>query len=91
MKGFLTKTQVGLLRAKLVVRDKVTNITSKMSGDDKLVVALVLIAVAVFLCIIFRDKIGDLIDTIFESTTEEVEGIFNGTTGGTGGTGGTGQ
>ena len=87
MKGILTKTQVALLKAKLAARDKVTNVTSKMSGDDKLVVALVLIAVAVFLCILFRDKIGDLIETIFESTTDEVEGIFNGTTGGTGGSG----
>ena len=50
----------------------------KMNADDKLVVALVLIAVAVGLCIIFRNEINALVTNIFKSTGSQVNSLYSG-------------
>ena len=58
------------------MKDRLTN---KKDGDSNLVVVLLLIAVAVGLCIIFRDKMKTMLDTIFNSVTTEVDKFTSGT------------
>ena len=69
-----TKAQFGCRRAKEAV-------TCKLNGDSQLVVALVLIAVAVGLCIIFREQVetimANLISTISEAITDLASGTVN--------------
>ena len=58
------------------MKDRLTN---KEDGDSNLVVVLLLIAVAVGLCIIFRDKMKTMLDNIFNSVTTEVGKFTSGT------------
>ena len=58
------------------MKDRLTN---KEDGDSNLVVVLLLIAVAVGLCIIFRDKMKTMLDNIFNSVTNEVGTFTSGT------------
>jgi len=64
-------------RLKEALKNKANDITSKMSGDDKLVVALVLIAVAVGLCIIFRNSISNIMKNIFGTMENKINSLFN--------------
>ena len=48
-------------------------LTSNESGVSGIVVSLLLIAIAVALAIIFREKIGELIDKIFKKADDAVE------------------
>lgn len=57
-------------------------VTSKMSGDSQLVVALVLIAVAIGLCIIFRNTIGDVMNNLFATIGKQINDLAAGTVGG---------
>lgn len=58
------------------MKDRLTN---KEDGDSNLVVVLLLIAVAVGLCIIFRDKMKNMLTTIFNSVTDQVGSFTSGT------------
>lgn len=58
------------------MKDRLTN---KENGDSNLVVVLMLIAVAVGLCIMFRDKMKTMLETIFTSVTTEVGKFTSGT------------
>lgn len=58
------------------MKDRLTN---KEDGDSNLVVVLLLIAIAVGLCIMFRDKMKTMLDTIFNSVTNEVGKFTSGT------------
>lgn len=57
-------------------------VTSKMSGDSQLVVALVLIAVAIGLCIIFRNTIGDVMNNLFTTIGKQINDLAAGTVNG---------
>ena len=58
------------------LKDRLTN---KEDGDSNLVVVLLLIAVAVGLCIIFRDKISGLLTKIFNNVNNQVDTFTSGT------------
>lgn len=59
--------------------NRIKNFVAKIKGDDKLVVSLVLIAVAVGLCIIFRNEINTLLTSMFGDMTTAIEGLYAGT------------
>lgn len=50
----------------------------KVKGDSQLVVALVLIAVAIGLCIIFRNKILNIMQTLFGTIGNQINALSNG-------------
>lgn len=52
-------------------------IKRKSKGDDKLIIALVLAAVGVGLCIIYRNQIFTLIGSFFTTITTKVNDLFN--------------
>lgn len=58
------------------MKDRLTN---KEDGDSNLVVVLLLIAVAVGLCIIFRDKMKTMLTDIFKSVDDQVGKFTSGT------------
>ena len=74
---------------KMCEKAKDAVLTAKKPGDSQIVVALVLIAVAVGLCIIFREQIetimANLINTISQAIADLASGTAYGSGGGTGG------
>lgn len=56
--------------------NKIKAFFGKMKGDDKLVVSLVLIAVAVGLCIIFRNEINTLLTSMFSDISSSVKKLY---------------
>lgn len=51
---------------------------NKVKGDDKLVVSLVLIAIAIGLCFIFRNQISELMKTLFKDMTSAIKDMYSG-------------
>ncbi|MBE6049526.1 MAG: hypothetical protein E7214_02410 [Clostridium sp.] len=60
---------------------KLNNMNSKglkkRRGDDKLVISLVLIAVGVLLCFVYKDKISESIGTAVTTLNEKINELFN--------------
>lgn len=56
----------------------VKNFFNKVKGDDKLVVSLVLIAIAIGLCFIFRNQISELMKTLFKDMTSAIKDMYSG-------------
>ena len=65
-----TKAQFGFRRAKEAV-------TCKLNGDSQIVVALVLIAVAVGLCVIFRDQINNIMGNLINTISNHITKLAN--------------
>ena len=53
-------------------------IKKKLAGDSQIVVALVLIAVAVFLCILFKNQIVTIMNNLFNQISSKIESLMNG-------------
>ncbi|MBS5886736.1 hypothetical protein [Clostridium sp.] len=53
----------------------------KKAGDDKLVISLVLIAIGVALCFIFRNEIQEILEAAMTSLSGYVNGLFGETSG----------
>lgn len=53
---------------------------NKENGDSQLVVALVLVAVAIGLCLIFRKQIYDAMTGLFTTITKAIGDLSKGTT-----------
>jgi len=53
-------------------------IKKKLAGDSQIVVALVLIAVAVFLCILFKNQIVMIMNNLFNQISSKIESLMNG-------------
>lgn len=73
------KGQIKAMQAKSKLEEALTNKLSKLSGDSQLVVALVLIAVAVGLCILFRETLKDIMTNLFNTIKTAIENLSKGT------------
>lgn len=72
------------IRAKLAVQRATSTVKdkwSKMNGDSQLVVALVLVAVAIGLCFIFRTQINAIMTTLFGKIDDAIDNLTAGTVG----------
>lgn len=56
----------------------VKRIASKLHGDSQIVVALVLIAVAIGLCIIFRNQIFTIMNNLFTTIGGQINNLTAG-------------
>lgn len=63
-----TKVQFGIRRAKEAV-------TSKLCGDSQIVVALVLIAVAVGLCFLFKGEISNIVKSLANTVSTSIQNL----------------
>lgn len=70
------KGQIKAMQAKDKLQE---TLAKKLSGDSQLVVALVLIAVAVGLCIIFRNTINEIMNSLFGTIKEAINKLSAGT------------
>ena len=61
--------------------NKIKAFFGKMKGDDKLVVSLVLIAIAIGLCIIFRNEINTIMTDVFKDLGSTIKELYAGTVG----------
>lgn len=61
--------------------NKIKAFFGKMKGDDKLVVSLVLIAIAIGLCIIFRNEINTIMTDVFKDLGSTIKELYEGTVG----------
>lgn len=52
-------------------------LTKKENGDSQVVVALVLVAVAVGLCVVFQDAIRGLLNNLINSVQGKVNNLVN--------------
>ena len=59
--------------------NKIKAFFGKMKGDDKLVVSLVLIAIAIGLCIIFRNEINTIMTDVFKDLGSTIKELYEGT------------
>lgn len=80
MKELMNKGTELALRAYVkadMAKDRAKKELSQLAGNESgvsgIVVSLLLIAIAVALAIIFREKIGELIDKIFNKADDAVE------------------
>ncbi len=61
-------------------KNKLNNFfTNKKKGDDKLIVALVLAALGVGLCIYFRNNIYDIITSTIATLKTQIQNLLAGT------------
>lgn len=75
----VVKGQVKLMQARNKVQDKLVEMSkTKLSGDSQLVVALVLIAVAVGLCFIFRNTINQVMNQLFTAIKGAISNLSAG-------------
>lgn len=56
-----------------------TRVANKLSGDSQLVVALVLIAVAIGLCVVFRNQIHGIMINLMTSISNQINNLAAGT------------
>lgn len=61
--------------------NKIKAFFGKMKGDDKLVVSLVLIAIAIGLCIIFRNEINTIMTDVFKDLGSTIKELYAGSVG----------
>ena len=73
--GRLDRTVVTI---KTGLKKKVEALTTKRPGDSQIVVALVLIAVAIGLCIIFRNSISNVMTNLFNQISSSIDNLANG-------------
>ena len=72
---------------KMLISLKTKRLTRKSHGDSQLVVALVLIAVAVGLCVIFQDQLKGILNDLLTTVNAKINTLVNATGGGGGGGG----
>jgi len=67
-----------IISAQTKLQQKVSSLLSKERGDSQIVVALVLIAVAVGLCIIFRNQIKAIMANLTNTIGTSISNLSNG-------------
>ena len=65
------------IKAAAMKEGVVEALKSKETGDETLIIKIMLMVVAVVLVILFRDQIYDLIKTLVTSVSEKVQGMYN--------------
>lgn len=75
IEGFMIQARNRAYLATEAFKDK---LTKKESGDSQLVVALVLIAIALGLCIVFRNQIQAVMTNLMSKLTEAIQKFSDG-------------
>lgn len=65
------------IRAAAMKEGVVEALKSKRTGDETLIIKIMLMVVAVVLVILFRDQIYDVIKTLVTSVSEKVQNMYN--------------
>lgn len=65
---------MNLMMMATMAKMKIKNLLSDETGEVNIVATVVLIGVAVLLAIVFKDAIGDLLETLLGTITQNAEG-----------------
>ena len=65
-------------KAQLAIECAKEKVTCKSNGDSQIVVALVLIAVAVGLCFIFKDEISNIVKSLANTVSTSISQLASG-------------
>lgn len=80
MNGLVLNTSINMQQGANKFKNKLNNfITKKKKGDDKLIVALVLAALGVGLCIYFRNNIYDIMTSTVATLKTQIQNLIAGT------------
>jgi hypothetical protein len=80
MRELLMNTEVKVVKGLSNIRLKANNFfIRKKQGDDKLIVALVLAALGVGLCIYFRNNIYDIMTSTVSTLKTQIQNLIAGT------------
>ena len=80
MNRLVLNTSINMQQGANKFRNKFNNfITKKKKGDDKLIVALVLAALGVGLCIYFRNNIYDIMTSTVATLKTQIQNLIAGT------------
>ncbi|QAA32709.1 MULTISPECIES: hypothetical protein [Clostridium] len=80
MNRLVLNTSINMQQGANKFRNKLNNfITKKKKGDDKLIVALVLAALGVGLCIYFRNNIYDIMTSTVATLKTQIQNLIAGT------------
>ena len=74
----MSRLDNAIVTVKTGFQKRVEALTTKREGDSQIVVALVLIAVAIGLCIIFRNSISNVMSNLFNQITGSINNLANG-------------
>ncbi len=80
MNRLVLKTSINMQQGANRFKNKLSNFfTKKKKGDDKLIVALVLAALGVGLCIYFRNNIYDIMTSTVATLKTQIQNLIAGT------------
>ncbi|MBV4419310.1 hypothetical protein KM800_08195 [Clostridium tyrobutyricum] len=80
MNRLVLNTSINMQQGAKIFRNKLNNLfTKKKKGDDKLIVALVLAALGVGLCIYFRNNIYDIMTSTVATLKTQIQNLIAGT------------
>lgn len=80
MRELMMNTEVKVVKGLSNIRLKANNFfIRKKQGDDKLIVALVLAALGVGLCIYFRNNIYDIMTSTVSTLKTQIQNLIAGT------------
>lgn len=74
----MSKLDAMVVSGKIKAQKGIERLMSKKAGDSQIVVALVLIAVAVGLCIIFRNEINTIMKNLINTITTTINDLAKG-------------
>ncbi|MFV0411983.1 MAG: Flp1 family type IVb pilin [Oscillospiraceae bacterium] len=77
MKKLKRKIDSALLRAKLSVQNRAAEVLTSERGDTNIIAIILILVVVIGLVIIFRDQLTSLVQRIFGSINEDVDGVLN--------------
>lgn len=77
MKKLKRKIDNALLRAKLSVQNRAAEVLTNERGDTNIIAIILILVVVIGLVIIFRDQLTSLVQRIFGSINEDVDGVLN--------------
>jgi len=84
----MNKLDKFLMNSKTKAQIALAGMKSKATGDETLIIKIMLIVIAVVLVILFRDTLADIVNSILEQVKTNVEGMFDGVGGAPAGGGG---
>lgn len=79
----LNKIDGKLIKAQIVAENFKEKLSAKKSGDENLIVKIILMVVAVVLCILFRNVISDVMKNLLDGVKTNINGIYGSATGNT--------
>lgn len=74
------KIDKAIIGAKTAVSAKVASLKAKATGDETLIIKIMLMVIAVVLVLVFRDSLKDIISNLLNGVQAQIQNMYNATT-----------